>query len=176
MRRLLCLLLLGTAPAFAQSALDQLLAALKTAPNEETAAALEQRIRELWLNAGSPAVTLLMSRGLRDQQAGAQQEAEADFDAAIALDPGLAAAYELRAVARFQQGDYAGALRDIEETLKHEPRDFAALQDLSRIAESRHDWRGAYAAWQKAMELDPKTPGGELRLNELRRHAEGEGI
>ncbi|MBV9785660.1 MAG: tetratricopeptide repeat protein [Acidisphaera sp.] len=166
----------SAALAQAPPLLDQLLAALKVAPSEDIAANLEQRIREAWLNAGSPAVTLLMSRGLRDAQAGAQQEAEADFDAAIVLDPNLAEAYDRRAVTRFQQGDYAGAVRDIEEALKREPRDFIALQDLSRIAESRHDWAGAYAAWQKVLELDPKTPGGEMRLNELRRHAEGEGI
>ncbi|MBV9734728.1 MAG: tetratricopeptide repeat protein [Acidisphaera sp.] len=156
--------------------LDQLLAALKAAPSEEDAAVLEARIRQAWLEAGTPAVTLLMSRGLRDLQAGAQKEAEADFDAAIALDPGLAEAYDRRAIARFQQGDYAGAVRDIEETLKHEPRDFIAWQDLSRIAESRQDWNGAYAAWRKVLEIDPRTPGGQARLDDLRRRALGEGI
>jgi hypothetical protein len=29
-------------------------------------------------------------------------------------------------------------------------------------------------AWQKVIELDPKTPGGEARLNDLRRRALGE--
>ena len=33
---------------------------------------------------------------------------------------------------------------------------------------------GAYVAWQKVMEFDPKTPGGEERLKDLRRHALGE--
>ena len=181
MRRLIAVLLLCATPALAQNGgrktmLDQLLAALKAAPNEEAAAALEARIREIWLEAGTPAVTLLMSRGLRDLQAGAQKDAEEDFDAAIALDPGLAEAYDRRAIARFQQGDFSGAIRDIEETLRHEPRDFIAWQDLSRIAESRQDWKGAYAAWQKVLELDPKTPGGDVRLNDLRRRALGEGI
>ena len=42
------------------------------------------------------------------------------------------------------------------------------------IAEARKDWKGAYEAWQKLMEIDPKTPGGEERLKDLRRHALGE--
>ena len=154
--------------------LNQMLSALKQAPSEEDAASLEQRIRQAWLEGGSPAVTLLMMRGLREMQAGAQEEAQADFNAAATLDPELAAAYDRRAMSRFQQGDVAGAIHDIEETLRHEPRDFSALQDLSRIAESQKNWVGAYAAWQKVMEIDPMTPGGANRLKDLRRRALGD--
>jgi hypothetical protein len=42
------------------------------------------------------------------------------------------------------------------------------------IAESRKDWKGAYAAWQKLLEIDPKTPGGEDKLKDLHRRAFGE--
>jgi tetratricopeptide (TPR) repeat protein len=154
--------------------IDQMLSALHAAPTEDAADALENKIRQAWLESSTPAVTLLMARGLREMQSGASDEAQQDFDAALALDPTVAAAYDQRAIARFQQGDVPGAIRDIEETLRHEPRDFAALQNLSRIAESRKDWTGAYAAWQKVIELDPKTPGGEARLNDLRRRALGE--
>src|SRR5215475_8366849 len=56
-------LLCAVLPASAQpgndkhAALDKLLGALKTAPSEEMAGPLEEQIRQLWLNAGSPAVT-----------------------------------------------------------------------------------------------------------------------
>ena len=53
-------------------------------------------------------------------------------------------------------------------------RDFAAFRTLADIATAREDWKGAYAAWQKVMELDPKTPGGEERLRVLKRNAVGE--
>lgn len=166
----------GGAAAQSQSraALDQMLAALKAAPTEQDAAVLEARITQMWLEAGTPAVTLLMSRGLRDLQAGADQEAEEDFDSVLALDPDLPAGYDRRAIARYQQGDVSGAIRDIEETLKREPRSFVALRDLAHIAEARKDWRGAYAAWQKVLEIDPKTPGGQDKLKDLQRRAFGE--
>ena len=87
-------------PAFGQNAgppgndrratLDKLLGSLKSASSEEIAGPLEQQIRELWLNAGTPAVTLLMSRGLREMKADARQDAIEDFSAAITLDPSLA--------------------------------------------------------------------------------------
>jgi tetratricopeptide (TPR) repeat protein len=185
MRRvLLTILLLCTVPAFAQNAggpaaekraaLDKLLGTLKSAPSEEVAGSLEQQIKQLWLNAGTPAVTLLMSRGLREMKADANQDAIEDFTAAATLDPNLAEAYHQRAIARFSAGDIAGAIADIQATLQHEPHSFAALETLTAIAESRKDWKGAYEAWQKVLEIDPKTPGGQERLKDLRRHALGE--
>jgi tetratricopeptide (TPR) repeat protein len=186
MRRILLpiLLLLCALPAHAQNAggpaaekratLDRLLGNLKTAPSEEIAGPLEQQIRQLWLTSGTPAVTLLMSRGLREMKADATSDAIEDFSAAITLDPNLAEAYHQRAIARFASGDTRGAIADIEATLKHEPRSFAAFETLAAIAESRKDWKGAYEAWRKVLEIDPKSPGGQDRLKDLRRHALGE--
>jgi tetratricopeptide (TPR) repeat protein len=185
MRRILVpILLLWAISAFAQNAggpaaekkaaLDRLLGALKSAPSEEISGPLEQQIRQLWLNAGTPAVTLLMSRGLREMKADANQDAIEDFTAAITLDPTLAEAYHQRAIARFSAGDATGAIADIQNTLQREPRSFAALKTLTAIAESRKDWKGAYQTWQKVLEIVPKTPGGQDRLKDLRRHALGE--
>ncbi len=154
--------------------LDRLLTALKSAPNEAAAAPLESQIRQLWLNAGTPAVTLLMSRGLREMKADANQDAIEDFTDALVLDPNLAEAYHQRAIARFAAGDVPGAIADIQATLQREPRSFAAFQTLSQIAEARKDWKGAYEAWQKVLEIDPKTPGGDDRLKDLKRRALGE--
>jgi len=182
MWRLPLLILLLATPVLAddragaarKAQVDELLAALNNAPTETEAVVLEAHLRQIWLEAGSPAVTLLMARGLRDLKAGSNQEAEEDFDDALTLDPQIAEAYDQRAVARFQQGKLAGAIGDLEETLKREPRDFFAFRHLSEIAEARHNWPGALAAWQKLLALDPKTPGGQEKLKELRRRALGE--
>jgi tetratricopeptide (TPR) repeat protein len=185
MRRVLvAVLLLASVSALAQNAggpaaqkratLDRMLSALKSAPSEEAAAPLEQQIIQLWLNQGTPAVTLLMSRGLRELKADANQDAIEDFTDAIALDPNLAEAYHQRAIARYATGDMPGAIADLQATLQREPRSFAAFQTLSAIAEARKDWNGAYAAWQKVLEIDPKTPGGQDRLKTLRRRALGQ--
>ena len=155
-----------------QQILDQLLGALQSAPTEDMAALLERRIEQLWLEAGSPAVRLLMTRGMRALRAGAA--ADADFDAAIALDPGYVEAWHRRAIARFEAGDTLGAIADIGEALQREPRNFAALDTLARLSEAREDWKGAYAAWQKKLEIDPKTPGGEEKRKDFRRRALGD--
>jgi tetratricopeptide (TPR) repeat protein len=164
----------GPPSAQARAELDRLLTALAAAPTETAASGLEEQIQHVWLNMGSPAVGLLMARGIREAGAGQQAEAEADFGAAITLDPNDVEAWHQRALARFEQGDTRGAIRDLEETLKREPRHFAALDTLTEIAEQREDWKAAYEAWQKKMEIDPKTPGGEDRLKDLKRRAFGD--
>lgn len=161
-------------PAERRAAIDHLLDALKAAPNEQAAAGLETQLEQTWLRAGSPAVTLLLSRGLRSLQANEDDEAVASFSDAITLQPEMAEAWHQRALARYHAGDVNGAIHDLEETVRLEPRDFNAFRTLADIANAREDWKGAYAAWQKVMELDPKTPNGEERLRLLKRRAVGE--
>lgn len=154
--------------------LENLLSALHAAPTEDAAGMLEAQIRTQWLEAASPAVRLLLSRGARELNEGAAADAVDSFDAALDLEPELIEAWRGRAQARARLGDAAGAVRDIQEVLRREPRSFAALQDLSRMAEARADWRGALAAHQKLLEVAPRSPGGQARLRELRRRALGD--
>lgn len=153
---------------------DSLLSALRTAPSEEAAGAIEAQLAKLWLDAASPAVRLLLSRGHRELGESAPGDALDSFDAALDLEPELMEAWRGRAQARKRLGDTTGAVRDIQEVLRREPRNFLAWQDLSHIAEARGDWKGALAAWQKLLDIDPRTPGGQERLRELRRRALGE--
>jgi tetratricopeptide (TPR) repeat protein len=161
-------------PAERRAATDRLLDALKAAPDEQSAVGLEGQLEQTWLRAGSPAVTLLMSRGLRSLQAGEDDEAVNSFSDAITLQPDAAEAWHQRAVARYHAGDVNGAIHDLEQTVRLEPRNFSAWRTLADIAAAREDWKGAYAAWQKVMELDPKTPGGDERMRLLKRKAVGE--
>ncbi len=162
----------AAAPSKAQT--DRLLDALQTAPDDQVASAIEQRLHMLWQGAGSPASVMLLQRGVQELQTNAPEAATADLDAALTLDPDYTEAYNDRAAARLMQGDYAGAIRDAGEALRREPRHFSALQTLSRVAEARGDWKTALEAWEKALALDPQTHDGQARLNMLRQHAEGE--
>lgn len=183
---------LATAPAFAQTPPAKpapaapiltaptaarpgpLLDQLKAAPTEDAAAAIEGQLRTLWTDSASPAIKLLLHRGLRELSEGASSESYDSYDAALDLDPNLLDAWRGRASARLHMGDPVGAVRDLQEVIKREPRDFPAWQDLSRIAEARGDWHAALSAWQKLLDFDPRTPGGQDRLRDLKRRAFGE--
>jgi tetratricopeptide (TPR) repeat protein len=153
---------------------DALLDALRKAETEEAAAGFEAKLRESWLRAGAPVAALLLGKGTRNLRNDADDEALDDFDAALTIDPDYMEAYNRRAVARSTLGDYRGALADISEVLRREPRHFGALQTLSRIAEARGDSVGALAAWEKVIELAPNLPGTRERLKVLRSKALGE--
>lgn len=154
--------------------IDTLLNQLRAAPTEQDAAGVEEQLRGAWLDQASPALRLLLIRGTRELQEGNPSAAFDSFDAVLDLDQDLLEGWRGRAQARLRLGDTAGATRDILEALRRQPRDFAALQDLSRIAEARGDWKGAFAAWQKVIEADPFTGSGRDRLRGLRRKALGE--
>ncbi len=156
--------------------LDQLFSALKAAPSEDAAGVVEARILDTWVQQATPAVRLLLARGYRDLGHNAASDAFDSYDAATTLQPEVAEAWHGRAMARFSLGDATGAIRDIEQALSREPRDFAALADLSRVAEAQGNWKGALAAWRKVLDFAPHTPGGETRLRELEHKANGEGI
>ena len=141
-----------------RAAIGKLLDALRTAPDEQVASALEDKIRQSWLQAGTPAVTLLMSRGLREANANAPDDAVGDFSDAIVLDPTLAEAWHQRAIARVHAGDIPGAVHDLEQTLQLEPRHFGAWRTLEQIAEGREDWKAAYDAWQHVMDIIRAPP------------------
>lgn len=182
MRLIFLLVLLAAAPALAQgradaarkAELDQLFVALKAAPGEPEAAALEAKIRLAWQQSGSPAVLLLINRSNSDLEQGDADGALDTLNDALVLAPDYAEAWFARALAEFHVGDMSGAFRDIQATLQREPRHFVALQTLSRIAEAQEDWKGALAAWEKALELDPRMPDGQDRLKMLQSKALGQ--
>ncbi|HET8995241.1 MAG TPA: hypothetical protein VFN42_01100 [Acetobacteraceae bacterium] len=157
-----------------QDSVNSLLQALKQVPNQAAAVPIEYQLRRLWLDDGSPAVGLLMKRGLRELQAGENSQAIEDFGDAIVLDPKFAEAYHQRARARYHDGDIAGAIVDLEAALQRQPNDFTVLATLSNIAEAQGNWKGAFEAWQKVLQIDPMTAGGQDRLKQLKLKAFGE--
>jgi tetratricopeptide (TPR) repeat protein len=166
--------LADNATARKQAQIGEALDALKSAPSEEAAALLEGHLTEMWLNAGTPAVTLLMSRGLRELKADDPKSASEDFAAAVTLQPELAEGYRQLALARYADGDTQGAIEALAQAIQHEPRDFLAFKTLTDISEARKDWTGAYEAWRKLLSIDPKTPGAEERLKHLEQRALGQ--
>lgn len=151
-----------------------LLAALAAAPDTRTAGEIEHKLEQAWYNQASPAVQILLDHAAMSVGHGQADAAVADTNAAVTLQPDLADVYRRRAEARYAAGDDKGAVADLAQALSRDKLMVPALMDLSRIAEAEHDNARALAAWKRVLELDPKTEGGEKRLDLLTRKVNGE--
>lgn len=156
--------------------LDQLFAVLREAQDAAQLALAEARIRQLWLEAASPAARLLLQRGARNLNLRLPEEAIEDFDAAVTLAPKAASAWHLRAEALAALGQVREAARDLAEALQLEPRHFIALQSLSRLQTEAGDAPGALRSMEAALGLYPALPGGAEALRRLKAAAEGEAL
>jgi tetratricopeptide (TPR) repeat protein len=135
--------------------LDTLFAALKIAPDEASAKAIEDRIWAMWLVSGSDTCTLLMTR-VKD----ATDDKDFDLairllDAVITLKPDYVEAWNRRATVYYLKQDYAHALADLRVVLAKEPRHFGALSGLGLILQDIGDDKHALDAYRKALEIDP---------------------
>jgi tetratricopeptide (TPR) repeat protein len=162
--------------AAAPEDVNALLSALKSAPTEQQATLLEQRLVAAWLDQATPAVQILIEQAARKAADAHARDALADADAAIVLQPDLADLWRRRAELRYATGDEAGAIADLAQALSREPRLIPAWASLSLFAEARHDPKRALAAWQKVLELDPKTAHAATRLELLQRKVNGQPI
>jgi len=172
-------LLLGLAlpvAALAQAELDQLFTVLRDSQDAAQLALAEARIKQLWVEAASPAARLLLQRGTRNLNARLPEEAIEDFDAAVTLAPNAASAWHLRAEALAALGQLREAARDLAEALRLEPRHFIALQSLSRLQTEAGDAPGALRSMEAALALYPALPGGAEALRRLKAAAEGEAL
>jgi len=90
------------------------------------------------------------------------------------LDPGSAEGWALRAQAYARAGDAAAAARDLQEALRLEPRHWPSLLSLSALQEEAGDAPAALRSLEAALAINPRLAGGQDRLRELRRKAEGD--
>lgn len=154
--------------------LDRLLDTLATAPDEAAAAPMQARIQQLWAEGGTPAVGLLLRKGLRAMEANEADGAVEDLDAAITLQPDFPESWVLRAQAQAATGDRAAAAADLREALRLEPRHFGALLALAELQEDAGDLPGALRSLEAALRINPHLPGGAARRRELTRRALGD--
>ena len=156
--------------------LDFLFGALKVAPNDVTAKAIEQRIWALWIASRSDTTTLLMSR----VQTAVEQK---DFDLAIKLldavikiKPKYVEAWNRRATIYYMKKDYGRALADIREVLRREPRHFGALSGLGLIMQDIGDDKQALAVYRRALAVYPRLQRIPDLVKTLQEKVEGRDI
>lgn len=135
--------------------LDTLFSALKIAPDEASAKAIEERIWALWLLSSSDTCNLLMARAKLATDAKDYDLALKLLDAIIAIKPDYVEGWNRRATIYYLKDDYAHAIADIGKVLSLEPRHFGALSGLGQMLQEIGDDKDALEAYRKALVIDP---------------------
>jgi len=159
-----------------QQTLDQLFKQLASANSEESANAISSSIEHIWGRSDSDTANLLMERGSASLAAGHYPLALAIFDKLVILKPQWAEAWNKRATTRFRADDYDGAMADIDQVLKLEPRHYGALAGMGLILQKSNLNKQALDVFRKAIALNPKQPDLRKLIDSLSLEVEGRDI
>ncbi|MGW7270318.1 tetratricopeptide repeat protein [Streptomyces sp. NPDC054864] len=102
---------------------------------------------------GQAFARMLRGRDLRNS--GAYEEALAEYDRALGLDPRLARAYYGRGVTRALQGDFTAAVGEFDLALAITPDDVQALNDRGEAHRILGHWQEAVGDLDRAIGIDP---------------------
>jgi tetratricopeptide (TPR) repeat protein len=137
------------------SNLNTLFEALKIAPDEASAKAIEERIWTVWMISGSDTCNLLMSRVKAASDDKNYDLAIKLLSAIIAIKPDYVEAWNQRATIYYLKDDFGHSLADLRQVLAREPRHFGALSGLGLILQEIGDDKHALEAYRKALAIDP---------------------
>lgn len=156
--------------------LDFLFEALKVAPDDASAKAIEQRIWALWMVSPSDTANLLMSRVRTAVEAKDTDLALKLLDAIVTIRPDYVEAWNRRATLHFLRKDYGASLADLTQVLRREPRHFGALSGLGLILQEVGDDKHALEAYRKAVEVYPRLENIAEQIKKLSEKVEGRDI
>jgi predicted Zn-dependent protease len=109
---------------------------------------------------GHPTPTLEQMKQLADKRAEpllAELKKNAKDKKALEVDPKDVAVRTEMASCLYYGGDVEGALSQLQQSLKYEPRDANSLFNLGMIRwKGKNDAVGAVAAWQELLKTNPK--------------------
>ncbi len=113
-------------------------------------------------------IKTLVNRGIIHNRNSDIAKAVADFDAALAMDGGLAEAYLNRGNSRFLASDYASALDDYEKALRlGVSKPWAAWYNIGLVHDARKESEKARDAYEKALALKPDFSLAQEKLARL---------
>lgn len=148
----------------APSGVDPLYQRLSKTRLPEEAQGLIAEIDHMRAQSGSDTADLLMTRARKAREAADRALARQLLDALVAFDPDWSESWGVRAGVRYEAGDVRGAMSDIAQTLKREPRDIGALLGLAAILSEAGDPEAALRVCDSALALAPAfEPAKEAR-------------
>jgi tetratricopeptide (TPR) repeat protein len=156
--------------------LDFLFGALKAAPDDATAKAIEERIWTVWAASRSDTTNLLMTRVKTAVEAKDLDLAVKLLDSIVKIKPDYVEGWNRRATIFYMRKDYGRALNDIREVLKREPRHFGALAGFGLILQDIGDDRQALEVYRRALKVYPRMERIPDLVKTLQEKVEGRDI
>ena len=156
--------------------LDFLFGALKLAPDETTAKAIEERIWTVWTASRSDTANLLMMRVKTAIEAKDLDLAVTLLDGIVKIRPDYIEGWNRRATIFYMKKDYGRAIADIRQVLKREPRHFGALAGLGLILQDIGDDKQALEVYRRALEVYPRMERIPDVVKTLQEKIEGRDI
>ena len=156
--------------------LDFLFGALKVAPDETSAKAIEQRIWALWVVSPSDTANLLMTRVRTAIEAKDTDLAIKLLDGIVRIKPDYIEAWNRRATIYYGKKDYGHSIADIREVLKREPRHFGALMGLAMIMTETGDDKQALEVYRRVLAVYPRMQRIPELVKTLQEKVEGRDI
>ena len=156
--------------------LDFLFGALKVAPDDTSAKAIEGRIWAVWASSRSDTATLLMTRVRTAIEAKDTDLALQLLDGVVKIRPDYVEAWNRRATLHYMNRDFSRALADIREILRREPRHFGALAGLGMILQEIGDDKQALEVYRRALAVHPRLERIGETVKTLQEKVEGRDI
>jgi tetratricopeptide (TPR) repeat protein len=158
------------------NSLDFLFGALKAAPDDSTAKAVEERIWALWVVSRSDTTNVLMTRVKTALEQKDIDLAIKLLDSIVKIKPDYVEGWNRRATIYYMRKDYGHALADIREVLRREPRHFGALSGLGLILQDLGDDKQALEAYRRALAVHPRLQRIPDLVKALQEKVEGRDI
>jgi len=156
--------------------LDFLFGALKVAPDDTSAKAIEGRIWAVWGSSRSDTANLLMTRVRTAVEAKDTDLALELLDGVVKIRPDFVEAWNRRATLHYMKRDFGRALADIREILRREPRHFGALSGLGMILQEIGDDKQALEVYRRALAVHPRLERIPDMVKTLQEKVEGRDI
>jgi tetratricopeptide (TPR) repeat protein len=153
--------------------LEALFGQLGEAASVEAAQVIEAEIWTIWLEIEDTASARLLRQGSDAMARRLFPVAIHSFNRLIDRSPDFAEAWNRRATLHYLMGNDEASVRDIEETLRLEPRHFGALSGLGLIMLRNDRPEAALRSFEAALEVHPHLPAARAHLEPLRELVEG---
>gem|GEM_PF-810779 len=139
--------------------LGPLLKALQQPLSPREREEMTELIHALWISNPCPEATALMAEAISAIDAQHPRRAQAVLGSLVALKPDWAEVYYKQAITALMTARPHDAISHLGETLRLEPRHFAAISLFGQICLDLDRWHEARFAFQRALHQNPHLKG-----------------